>query len=112
MIYYLCVLHFKHGEVKYFNYEASKILRLFFDFNRSTSISSTFHQLLYRRIPLDSERSKMLERVDSKLWTLYLMSEILAVSEDNMDSVLSHSLSLAKLNKNTKSYTINLLHFL
>lgn len=112
MIYYLCVLHFKHGEFKYFNYEASKILRLFFDFNRSTPISTTFNQLLYRRIQLDSERSKMLEKVDSKLWTLYLMSEILAASEDHMDSVLSNSLSLSKLNRNTKTYTINLLHFL
>lgn len=112
MIYYLCMLHFKQGEFRYFNFEASKILRLFFNFDRSTPISISFNQLLYRRIQLDNERTKLLERVDSKLWTLYLMSEILSASEDNMDSVLSNSISLSRLNKNTKTYTINLMHFL
>lgn len=112
VIYYLCMLQFKHGNFRFFNYEASKILSLFFEFNRSTPISTSFNLLLYRRIKLDNERSKMLEKMDSKLWTLYLMSEILSASESELDSVLFNSISLSRLNKNTKTYTINLLHFL
>ena len=112
MIYYLCMLHFKQGEFRFFNFEASKILSLFFNFDRSAQISASFNRLLYRKIRLDNERSKLLERVDSKLWTLYLMSEILSVSESNVDTVMSNSISLSRLNKNTKTYTINLLHFL
>lgn len=106
------MLHFKNGEFKYFNYEASKILNSFFDFDRSIPISISFKKLLYRKIELDVEKQRLLERVDSKLWTLYLMSEILATSEDNIDSLLYNSISLSKLNKNTKTHTINLLHFL
>lgn len=113
IIYYLCLIHFKHGEYKYFNYEASKILTLFFDFDRSIPISISFKKLLYRKLErLDLEKQKLLEKVDSKLWTLYLMSEILAASEENMDSVLNNSISLSKVNKNTKIHTVYLLHFL
>lgn len=113
VIYYLCLLHFKHGEYKFFNYEASKILTLFFDFDRSMPISISFKKLLYHKLELDAEKQRLLDKVDSKLWTLYLMSEILAASEDNMDSVLFNSVSLSKVNKNnSKTHTINLLHFL
>ena len=79
-------------------------------------ITISFKKLLYHKIELDNEKQKLLEKVDSKLWTLYLMSELmsemLAASEDNMDSVLYNSISLSKLNRNTKAHTVNLLHFL